>query len=60
MSATDTPIYHQLFLEYATNDVEGRELADAILRRKQAQLHARPVPVRLTLSGWFLAAVNWR
>lgn len=53
---SDTPIYTQLVIERASHDPEGRELAFAILRRKQAQLQARTEQQhrrRMTLAQWF-------
>lgn len=40
---SETPIYTQLVIERASADPEARELADAILRRKQAQIRAHQI-----------------
>lgn len=50
---SDTPIYTQLVIEQASADPEARELAFAILRRKQARLQAESRPPRMTLAQWF-------
>lgn len=50
---SDTPIYTQLLIERSSADPEGRELAFAILRRKQAALQAETQPARMTLAMWF-------